>query len=62
MRAVSAGETTGRNMRENMTVILIPAQDILKGAKQAPEAKGDAGKPADKPAQTKDQKDGKDQK
>jgi hypothetical protein len=66
MRAVSAGETTGRNMRENMTVILIPAQDILKGAKQAPEAKGDAVKPADKPAdkptQTKDQKDGKDQK
>jgi hypothetical protein len=62
MRAVSAGETSGRNMRENMTVILIPAQDILKGAKQAPEAKGEAGKPADKTAQTKDQTDGKNQK
>jgi hypothetical protein len=62
MRAVSAGETSGRNMRENMTAILIPAQDILKGAKQAPEAKGDAGKPADKPAQTKEQKESKDQK
>jgi S1-C subfamily serine protease len=62
MRAVSAGETTGRNMRENMTPILLPAQDILKGAKQAPEAKGDADKPADKPAPALDQKDGKDQK
>jgi S1-C subfamily serine protease len=41
MRAVSAGESSGRNMRENMTAILIPAEDILKGAKQAPEAKGD---------------------
>ena len=56
------GRRSGRNMRENMTVILIPAQDILKGAKQAPEAKGNAGKAADKPAQTKDQKDSKDQK
>jgi hypothetical protein len=62
MRAVSAGESGGRNMRENMTAILIPAEDILKGAKQAPEAKGDADKPADKPADTKDQKDGKEQK
>jgi hypothetical protein len=58
MRAVSAGESGGRNMRENMTAILIPAEDILKGAKQAPEAKGDT----DKPAETKDQKDSKDQK
>ena len=53
MRAVSAGESSGRNIRENVTPILIPAEDILKGAKQAPEAKGDAGKPADKPAATK---------
>jgi S1-C subfamily serine protease len=60
MRAVSAGESGGRNMRENMTAILIPAEDILKGAKQAPEAKGDTDKPAektaDKAAETKDQK------
>jgi S1-C subfamily serine protease len=48
MRAVSAGESGGRNMRENVTAILIPAEDILKGAKQAPEAKGDTEKPADK--------------
>jgi S1-C subfamily serine protease len=62
MRAVSAGETSARNMRENMTAILIPAEDILKGAKQAPEAKGGADKPADKTTETKDQKDTKEQK
>jgi hypothetical protein len=66
MRAVSAPDSNARNMRENMTAILIPAEDILKGAKQAPEAKGEAEKPADKPAEkpaaTKDQKDTKDQK
>jgi len=66
MRAVSAGESGGRNIRENMTVILIPAEDILKGAKQALEAKAEpdkpANKPADKPAQTKEQKEGKDNK
>jgi hypothetical protein len=60
MRAVSAGESDGSNMRENMTVILIPAEDVLKGAKQAPEAKGEtekpADKPADKPAETKEPK------
>ena len=58
MRAVSAGENAGRNMRENMTAIIIPAEDILKGAKQAPEAKGDS----DKPADAKDQKGSADQK
>jgi len=58
MRAVSAGESDGSNMRENMTVILLPAADVLKGAKQAPEAKGET----DKPAVTKDQKDGKEPK
>ena len=62
MRAVKAGESGGRGRGENMTVILLPADDILKGAKQAPEAKGDTDKPADKPPETKDQKEGKDQK
>ncbi len=56
MRAVSAPDSNSRNMRENMTAILIPAEDILKGAKQAPEAKGET----EKPAATKDQKDTKD--
>ena len=39
MRAVSS--TGGR---ANMTAIILPADDVLKGAKQAPEAKGDAEK------------------
>jgi S1-C subfamily serine protease len=62
MRAVSGGDSSGRNPGENVTVILIPAEDILKGAKQAPEAKGDTGKPADKPAGTTDQKESQEQK
>jgi hypothetical protein len=45
VRAVSAGGSGGRNVRENMKVVLLPAEDILKGAKQAPEAKGDTDKP-----------------
>jgi hypothetical protein len=69
-RAVNAGDASARNMNEYMTVILTPAEDILKGAKQAPEAKGDVEKPADKPADkaaekpaaTKTEKDAKDQK
>jgi hypothetical protein len=56
MRAVSAGDSNGRNPSENVTAILIPAEDILKDAKQAPEAKGDTDKPADKPAGTTEQK------
>lgn len=39
MRAVSS--TGGR---ANLTAIILPADDVLKGAKQAPEAKGDAEK------------------
>ena len=41
MRAVNAKAGGSRNYRENMTSIILPAEDILKGAKQAPEAKGD---------------------
>lgn len=58
MRAVSAGDANARNMRDNMTVVLLPAADIAKGAKQAPEAKGEADKPADNAAA----KDSKEQK
>jgi len=36
MRAVN---TSSGNYRENLTAIILPAEDILKGAKQAPEAK-----------------------
>lgn len=41
MRAVNS---VGSSQRENVTSIILPAEDILKGAKQAPEAKGDAEK------------------
>jgi len=50
MRAVSAGGAAVRSQREYseyVAAILIPASDILKGAKQAPEAKGETEKPAD---------------
>ena len=44
MRALSAGGSGGtmNNSRpDNVTSIILPAEDILKAAKQAPEAKGD---------------------
>ncbi len=44
MRAVNAKGGSSRNFRENMTTIILPAEDVLKGAKQAPEAKGDSEK------------------
>ncbi|HEX3720960.1 MAG TPA: serine protease [Verrucomicrobiae bacterium] len=43
MRAVNSNGS--RNPRDSMTTIIIPAADILKGAQQAPEAKGDSDKP-----------------
>jgi len=39
MRAVSSKGGGSRNYRDNMTTIILPAEDILKAAKQAPEAK-----------------------
>lgn len=57
MRTVSgAGE---RSMRENATTIILPAEDILKAAKQAPEAKGEGAKTetqTNQPPATKDAK------
>jgi S1-C subfamily serine protease len=44
MRAVNSKGGGGRSYRENMTSIILPAEDVLKGAKQAPEAKGDSEK------------------
>ena len=41
MRAVNSKSGGNRNMRDNMTSIILPAEDILKAAKQVPEAKGD---------------------
>jgi S1-C subfamily serine protease len=40
-RAVSAKGAGRSAMRDSMTTIILPAEQILKGAKQAPDAKGD---------------------
>jgi hypothetical protein len=40
MRAISAKGSGSRNPRENMTSIILPAEDVVKAAKQAPDAKG----------------------
>jgi hypothetical protein len=45
MRAVNSGGS--RNLRDSITTIIIPAEDILKGARQAPQAKGESDKPED---------------
>ena len=44
MRAVTSKGGAGRGYRDNMTSIILPAEDILKAAKQAPEAKGEPAK------------------
>ncbi|MGD0812654.1 MAG: trypsin-like peptidase domain-containing protein [Verrucomicrobiota bacterium] len=46
MRAVNAGDSTSRSMRDYMTTIVIPAEDIVKGAKQAMEVRPASSKPA----------------
>jgi S1-C subfamily serine protease len=40
MRSISAHGGSMRNYRDNLTSIILPAGDVLKAAKQAPEAKG----------------------
>ena len=52
MRAINSKGGNGRNPRDSMTSIILPAEDVLKGAKQAPESKGDSEKkdaPKDSP-------------
>jgi hypothetical protein len=55
MRAVNAKGGGNRNYRDNMTSIILPAEDILKAAKQAPEAKGDPDK-KEEPKEAKEKK------
>ena len=55
MRAINAKGGGSRNYRENMTSIILPAEDIVKGAKQAPEAKGDTEK-KEEPKETTEKK------
>jgi hypothetical protein len=44
VRGLAAKGGSTRNYRDSMTTIILPAEDVLKGAKQAPEAKGDSEK------------------
>ncbi len=44
MRAVMSGAGASRNVRENLSAIILPAEDILKAAKQAPEVKSEPAK------------------
>ena len=52
MRAVNSKGGASRNYRDSMTSIILPAEDVLKGAKQAPEAKGDSEKKEEPKAST----------
>jgi hypothetical protein len=61
MRAVSATSDGARNLRQNMATIILPAEDILKAAKQAPEPKGESDK-KEAPKESKGQKSGADDK
>jgi hypothetical protein len=58
MRSINAKGGSTRNYRESMTSIILPAEDIVKAAKQAPEAKGDSEK-KEAPKETKDTKEQK---
>ena len=61
IRAVSSeGEGTS-NYRQNLTSIILPAEDSVKGAKQAPEAKSDSDK-KEEPKDSKEKSDGADKK
>jgi hypothetical protein len=61
IRAVSSeGEGTS-NYRQNLTSIILPAEDILKGAKQAPDVKPDSEK-KEEPRDSKEKSDGADKK
>lgn len=44
MRSLSLGAGGVSNVRQNFTSIILPAEDILKAAKQAPEAQGEESK------------------
>ena len=46
-RAISAKGATSRNYRNTVTPVILPAEDILKAARQAPEYKPQAEKPTE---------------
>ncbi len=55
MRTVNAKGGATRNYRDSLASIILPAEDIVKAAKQAPEAKGDSEK-KEAPKETKETK------
>ncbi len=62
MRTISAGGMAA-SRSDNATSIILPAEDVLKAAKQAPEAKGDDEKKSDeKKADAKEPKEKKEEK
>lgn len=61
MRALTQGGGQSSNYRQNMTSIILPAEDVLKAAKQAPEAKGDSDKMDATKDSTEEHKDAADQ-
>jgi len=56
MRTISAGGGAGNFRSDNATSIILPAEDIAKAAKQAPEAKGEDEKKSEKKEEAKEQK------
>jgi hypothetical protein len=61
VRAISSSGGGAYNPRQNVTSIILPAEDILKAAKQAPEPKGDSDK-KEEPKESKEPKAGADEK
>ena len=58
IRAVSSAGDGASNNRQNLVSIVLPAEDVLKAAKQAPEAKG-GGEKKEEPKEPKDTKEQK---
>ena len=56
MRAINAGSDAGGSRRDTATSIILPAEDVAKAAKQAPEAKGEDEKKEEKKEEPKEQK------
>jgi hypothetical protein len=62
MRAVGSTGRGGAGFRENIAAIILPAEDILKAARQAPEAKGDGEKKDEPRAPSQERKEGAEKK
>jgi S1-C subfamily serine protease len=56
MRAVTAKGTGSRSVRDSMTPIILPAEYVLKAAKQAPESKPEGEKKAEESKDAKESK------